>query len=254
MKNNLITIFILLVAAGCTIYYMAVVRNDPTLGQAQKYEAAGATQQACALYAATAFTTTPSMDIPDVNRSKILPPEALKKNIATYFAWLTTPQHRLTKSFSAALGGITRCYKPDASVNNYSVPVVTTFTPESYYAAWNKTFFDPTVRPDPSQADIASGNYFRNVSLLTISSSLSYTYELNLINTTTHRGTKCTLYPEGSVRLYTLPGEHLLLCRSTVTFPSGEIWQSDVTPLPISIPPKASLVATTLRTHVTRKQ
>lgn len=253
MKNNLVTIFILLAAVGCIVYYLVVVRNDSTLDQAQKHETAGATQQACVLYTATAFNTAPTLNIPNVNRSKILSPEALKKSITTYFAWLTTPQHHLAKNFSAALGGIARCSETYASVNKLSEPVVTTFTPESFYTEWNRTFFDPTVHPDPSQADIASGNYFRNISLLTINSSLSYTYELNLINTTTHRGTKCILYPEGSVRLYTLPGKHLLLCRSTVTFPSGEIWQSDVTPLTISIPPKASLVTTTLRTHVTRR-
>jgi hypothetical protein len=169
-----------------------------------------------------------------------------------YMTWITTPSTKVASNVAAAFAGMVRNESRGRQDNTISEPVIRPLTPDQYLAQWNTTFFAPHVKVDPAHAALASGNYFRKVSLLVINSPRDYTYEIELINTSTHRGIKCTLLPDNAARLYALPGEHLLLCRSSVVFASGELWRSDYTPLRLVIPPEPSLVTTDLRTSIQR--
>ncbi len=228
-------------------------RPSPALRSAQQSERAGNLEQALSSYAEAAFVSIPSTDLPDINRSKILSGDLLKKEIGRYFTWITGPRQQVSPDAAAALEGITRCAGHGRNENAISDSTVHPLSPERYLEEWNSSFFAPKVKIDPSHASLASGNHARGISLLVVRSAKSYTYEINLINTSTVHGTKCILYPESSVRLYAPPGEYLLICRSTVIFPSEEIWRSGYTPIPLTIPQESSLVTMELRTSVPRK-
>lgn len=154
----------------------------------------------------------------------------------------------------AAMQGIERCAKDDPGFNTIIEPEIRKLTTDEYLDEWNKSFFAPEAKIDPSHAAMASGNYVRNLSVVHVNSKKNYTYKILLINMATFMCTRCTLYPESSVRFYAVPGEHLLLCQSSVTFPSGEIWKSPFTPITLLIPSEPSLVTTELRTSVHRRK
>ena len=251
-KNYLFALFGIAAIAGGAYLFLAQ-RTTPLLRTAHRNELAGNLQQAHSLYTAALFELTPTMEIPDVNRSKILASDMLMKEVTKYLSWINAPAKPAKPDFTAALEGMERCGGQDRHDNTIAEPVITPLTPEQYLVEWNRTFFAPNVRVDPQQAALASGNYRRGISLLVIKSVKNYSYEINLLDRATGRGTRALLLAENSVRLYVQPGEHLLLCRSTVTFPSEEIWRSNFTPIPVTVPDTASLIVTELRTSVQRK-
>ena len=251
-RNNLVIVLALAAAAGAIAYFIAH-RTVPVLRMAKQCELSGDLQQAHSLYTEALFEVTPSIEFPDINRSKFLAPRALKKEVEKYFIWINRPAKKAGDTYLEALSGMSRCEGKNRHDNTISDPVVTPLTPAQYLVEWNKTFFAPNVAADPSHAALASGNYQRKRSLLVISSVKNYTYELNLINKVTGRGTRTLLLAENSVRLYAPPGEYLLLCRSTVTFPSEEIWHSNYTPIAITVPDTVSLITFELRTSVHRR-
>jgi len=251
-KNNLLIIFVLAAFAGAVSFFISH-RRVPTLRSAKQFELSGDLQQAHSLYTAALFEIAPSIELPDINRSKILSPAALKKEVEKYFIWINRPAAKARDGYLAALAGMARCEGDDRRDNTISDPVITALNPEAYLVEWNKTFFAPNVAADPSHIALASGNYRHKLSLLVLKSSKNYTYEINLINKATGRGTRALLLAENSVRLYAPPGEHLLLCRSTVTFPSEKIWHSNYTPIPITVPDTVSLITFELRTSVHRR-
>ncbi len=251
-KNNLVIVLALAATAGAISYFMAH-RTVPLLRAAKQSELSGNLQQAHSQYTEALFELIPSTEFPDINRSKILAADALKKEVEKYFTWINRPASKAGDAYLEALSGMTRCGGNDRHDNTITEPVITPLTPEAYLVEWNKTFFAPNVPADPSHAALASGNYLRKRSLLVIKSIKNYTYEINLVNKATGRGVRTVLLAENSVRLYAPPGEHLLLCRSTVTFPSEEVWHSNYTPIPIPIPDTVSLITTELRTSIQRR-
>ncbi|MBN1578261.1 MAG: hypothetical protein JW913_17000 [Chitinispirillaceae bacterium] len=253
MKKSILIPIVIVIAVAAGFYFFFTHRQTPVMRAARQCELSGDLQQAFSLYAEVVFDGMPSIEIPDINRSKFLAPAILKKEVGKYISWVSTPSRRIKPDIAAALEGMARCESQGRQDNTISEPVVRPLTSDQYFDEWNKTFFALNVAIDPSHAALASGNYVRKLSLLVINSTKNYTYEVNCINTTTHRGSKCILLAENSVRLYVLPGEHLLLCRSTVTFPSEAIWRSHYTPIRITIPPEPSLITTELRTSVHRK-
>ncbi|MBN1307881.1 MAG: hypothetical protein JXA18_08195 [Chitinispirillaceae bacterium] len=253
MKKSILIPVIIAVVVAAVLTLFFIQRQTPVIRAAKRHELSGDLQQALSLYAEAVFDGIPSIEIPDINRSKFLAPELLKKEVEKYIAWIVTPSQKIKPDIAAALEGMARCESQGRRENTISEPVILPLTEERYLDEWNKTFFAPKVAIDPSHAALASGNYLRNLSLLVIKSTKNYTYEINCINMTTHRGSRCILLAENSVRLYVLPGEHLLLCRSTVIFPSEAIWRSHYTPIRITIPHEPSLVTAELRTSVYRK-
>jgi hypothetical protein len=253
MKKNIIFFIVITGILVAGWFFIVHKREMPTLRTAKQLEMAGDLQKAHSLYANVVFDAMPSIDLPDINRSKVLSPEQLKKEIGKYLIWTTGSKKTLSGDVNDAFEGMKRCSSEARVDNTISDTVVRPITPEKYLDEWNKSFFAPKVKVDASHAALASGNYARRISLLVVSSLKHYTYEINLINTSTNRGQKCILYPETSVRFYAPPGEYILLCRSTVTFPTEEIWRSHFTTIPLSMPQEACLITTELRTSIHRK-
>ncbi len=253
MKKSVIILILVVAVLAAGFYFFSSDRQTKTLQAAKKSELSGDVQQALTLYAEQVFTTMPSIEKPDINRSKFLTPEELKNEIGKYLIWISTPGQRDNKDLTYALEGITRCENQDRLDNTITEPVIRPLTTDQYLTEWNKTFFAPNVKVDPSHAALASGNYLRKLSLLVLSSTKNYTYEINLINPATYHGTKCILLAQNSVRLYVLPGKHLLLCRSTIDFSETEVWRSSYTPIHITIPDTVSLITAELRTSIRRK-
>ena len=253
MKKNLVFFIILAVTIAAGWFFLVHNRITPKLKTAKQYEMSGNLQNAHSLYTEAVFDLTPSTVLPDINRSKVLSPEQLKKEIEKYFIWITGSFLKPSEELHTALEGMKRCAIQARTDNYFSDTVFRPLSSEEYLSEWNRTFFSPKIKIDPSHAALASGNYARTISILEVHSSKNYTYDLNLINISTNRGIRCILYPESSVRFYAPPGEFLLLCRSTVTFPTEEIWRSHFTALPLTIPQEATLVSAELRTSVHRK-
>jgi hypothetical protein len=254
MNKNVFPVVLFLIIAAAVVFYFTRIRKPSALREAQRSEQAGDKQKALSLYGAAADELLPSIAFPDINRSKIVTHELLKKEIEKYFIFITTPMKESPPEVIAAMEGLARCSVDDPQFNTISEPKITKLSPDEYLEEWNRSFFAPEAKIDPSHAALASGNYARNLSVLQINSVKNYTYQILFINNATCRGTRCMLYPESSVRFYAVPGEHTLLCRSTVTFPSGEIWRSPFTPITITIPSEPSLVTTELRTSVHRRK
>jgi hypothetical protein len=252
MKKNYPLVIIFVVLAGAAGFFVTH-RTTPVLRKAKQFELSGDLQQAHSMYTAALFDLTPSIEIPDINRSRFLAPDVLKKEVVKYLTWIHAPAKKSGKEFLAALEGMGRCESRDRHDNTITEPVVTRLSPEQYQIEWNKTFFAPNVPVDAAQAALASGNYQRNLSLLVIKSAKNYTYEINLLSKATGRGCRGLLLAENSIRFYVQPGEHLLLCRSTVDFSATEIWRSNYTPIAITIPDTTSLITTELRTRIYRK-
>lgn len=253
MNKNVLILIVVIIAGGAGIYLFNVMKKTPALREAKQYELSGDLQKALSLYGAAVFEITPSINFPDVNRSKILSPEALKKEVSKYIAWLYTPQKQVSDEYTEAMEGLARCAESGRHDNTIADTVITPLSTDQYLVEWKKSFFAPEAEFDPSHAALAAGNYARNLSLLVINSVKNYTYEINLINTSTKRGTRFLLYPENTSRFYVPPGDYLLLCRSSVTFPSEEIWRSHFTPIPLAIPSETCMITTELRTSVHRK-
>lgn len=254
MKKQVLIPIIIIVVVAAGLYIFFSNRQMSLLREAKQCELSGDLEQAYSLYAAVLYESTPSIAMPDIYRSKFLAPEILRKEVEKYIASLLTPASlKSGKNVTYALQGLERCRKKDRCDNTITKPVVRPLIADEYLQEWNKTFFAPEAKIDPSHTVLATRCFSRNLSLLNIRSQKSYTYEINLINRETLRGTKRTLPSENEARMYALPGEHILVCRSTVTFPSGEIWRSNFTVIPLTIPGTPSLISTEMRTSVTRK-
>jgi hypothetical protein len=252
-KNIVIVIIVLIIATIGGLLILSHKRTSPLLATAKKYEMAGDLQAALSAYCEAACNLSPSLQVPDINRLKFLSFEEIKKEVVKYTTWLWTPPASKSMETSIALSGIERCIQFGRKDITYTEPKPVAFTEETYRNAWNGSFFSQEAKVDPSHAALAFGNFSRNLSLIVATCNESYSYELCLLDNATLQSTKCMLLSENSVRMYATPGEHLLLVRSTVTFPSGEVWKSHFMPIPLSIPEKASEIAMKFRTSVKRK-
>jgi|GEM_PF-1968270 len=252
--KKIFAILIGIIAVAAVSFMFFSNRHSPALRSAHQSELSGEPEQALALYCEALANAAPSVTVPDINRSKILPEDKLKKETAKYFSAITASGKKIRPDVASALEGIKRCEnRVQEHVNTLSQPKVQPLDIDGYISEWNRSFFAPTVEPARSHESMATGNFTRAMSLLVISSGKDYTYELCLLNLSNLRGTRCTLLSENSVRLYAEPGEYLLLCRSSVTFPTGEIWRSGWTPIKLEMPLKASLVTADMRTSIQRK-
>ncbi len=256
MKKRLLIPIFIVGAVSAAVYVYLSLHRKPSMHEAKRYEISGNLEKAYSLYAAALYESTPSMDMLDNYRSKFLTSENLKKEIEKYFLWLSTPSSSKTFSpVTSAIEGTERCKNNRRSDISITIPEIRPLSVEEYLKEWNKTFFAPEAKIDPSHEAMASGNHTRNVSLIVIRSEKTYKYEINLINPKNCRGTRCVLLPENEVRLYAHPGEHLLVCRSIVTFSSEKkIWRSDFTVIPLTVPEKSSLLVFNLKTRVFRKK
>jgi len=254
MNNRIPVIVFLIALAAAVIIIILKSGSSPQLKAAKHSESIGDKRKACAQYAEAVYTLVPAASIPDITHSKFAAPEIYRKEVEKYLSQLVENNIGKNSRITAAVAGLLRCNEDNQDVVRLVPPEVKPFTEESYIEAWKKTFFAPEAKVDPLNTSLAGGNFNRNLSLLVISCGINYSYECMLLNKSTLQATKFLLPAENSAGLYALPGEYLLITRSTVTFSGGEIWRSDYIALPISIPVKTSMVTSELKTRLPRRE
>ncbi|MDO5577218.1 MAG: hypothetical protein Q4F84_09070 [Fibrobacter sp.] len=249
MKNKSLAIILTAVLA----LGMISCNKPAALKKAIETENSGNLLQALSIYAQALVEIAPKHKFPEINRSKIVEPAAWKKIIEQYFSSINS-SGTIGSNVQECFSGIERCMKAQNPVNSLTKVSVTPLTEEQYGAEWNKAFFVPTVSPDQSFKPLVSGNYIKKVSAINLTSSRNYSYDLNLVNKKTGKITSFQLYPESSIRIVATPGEYLLICRTTVTFATGEIWRSTFEIIPLTVPEEVSLISGDLKTDVYRQK
>ncbi len=228
--------------------------NSPSanIEKAFAMETAGNYQNALHIYAQVAKDVAPSTSIPDAQKGKILQPKIWVNEIEKYLEWSRTSEPKPNTYLSSALSGIERCMKKTELENYVLRPTLKSLSPEFFTENWNKAF----TPPPPGAADwnsLTSEAQANSVSLVQIQSSKSYSYEFSLINRSTSRCIEFSLYPESKVYIPVPPGEYMALCKSSVTFQPGQLWNSSYSAFPLSVPEKSSLISMEIKTKVPRK-
>jgi hypothetical protein len=198
------------------------------------------------------LASTPVLTVPDYNRSKFLKPQQWQKEVENYLAWIQTAQQGTGSDFQQSLDGVISCTREENIANRIVRLKSFEINSDTFQNEWNRTFFSLMAKVDPEHKQLSSAAFLRNISFVRLSSPKSYTYTLHLINPANKQRIETTLYPETSVTLMVIPGEYLVLIRSTVTFESGQLWVSPYNMVKLTIPEKPSLITADLITQVAR--
>lgn len=253
MKKTALTLITLLAisAAGYFSYQQYRLSISP-LKNAEKAELSGQLQKAYDLYSEALIEICPSLTIPDINKSKVVNVTIWKKDLTKYVEWLCLPA-QTPEHFPQVLQAINK-YKStySRSENNLVNIVQKPLDKNHFISEWKNVFFAPAAEIDSAHLQLASGTHFRNLSFLKLSTDKGFTYEVNLVNLSSGKQISFKIYSEGSTSVLAYPGDYLLICKSTVAFSSGTIWQSSNTVIPITIPQVASMITGVLITKVSR--
>lgn len=253
--KKIVVVFILLAGVAVTGWLLLNKNTKtPYLELAKKNSAAGDMQTALGYFLEAALELVPKQEFPDVNRLQFLPNDALKKEVTKYLEWLATPLDQEVPDAVEALAGITRLVEFDKKEIFPVALRVKEFTGQKYIEAWNGAFYRSGSVPDASLKPLAEGNFKRNLSLVEIECEDNYSYDIVLVNVATSKATTYHLPAQNTARMYALPGRHLLLLKSTITFSTKESWKSAPAVIPLDIPETTSHVSFELRTSVKRKQ
>lgn len=227
-------------------------QKKPDIKKAQHTEVTGKITEAVAIYSDILLSSTPVLTVPDYNRSKFLKPEVWQKEVENYLAWIQTTPQGVGSDFQRSLDGVVSCTREENIANRIVRLKSSEITVDSFHNEWKRTFFAPMAKVDPGHKKISDAAFLRSVSFVKLSSPKSYTYTIELINPANKQRIETTLYPETSVTLMAVPGEYLVLIRSTVTFESGQLWVSPYNMVKLTIPEKPSLITADLITQVAR--
>lgn len=248
-------IFILLAGIAVTGWLLLNKNSKtPALDLAKKSSAAGDMQTALGYYLEAALELVPKQDFPDVNRLQFLPNDALKKEVTKYLEWLATPLDQEVPDAVEALGGTSRLMEFDKKEIFPVAMRVKELTENKYVEVWNSTFYRSGSVPGTLLKSLAEGNFKRNMSLVEIECEDNYSYDMLLVNMATSKATAYHLPAQNTAKMCALPGRHLLLLKSTITFSTKESWKSAPAVIPLDIPETASHVSFELRTSIKRKQ
>ncbi len=228
-------------------------QKKPDIKKAKHAEVTGKISEAVAIYSDILLSSTPSLAVPDYNRSKFLKPELWQKEVENYLAWIQTAQKGAGSDFQKSLDGVVNCTRDETTANRIVRLKSSEINSDTFQVEWNRTFFAPMAKVDPEHKKLSSAAFSRNISFVRFSSPKSYTYTIHLINPVSKQRIETTLYPETSVSLLAVPGEYLVLIRSTVTFESGQIWVSPYNMVKLTVPEKPSLITADLITQVARQ-
>jgi hypothetical protein len=252
--KNLIIMLVVLVIVVIGIFMVLRLRVTADINTAVAAESKGDFNEAVTQYTDALLKVIPSLEVPDINHSKVISQEAWKKEMADYSEWLlgsSTPKVDLAKR-NDMLDAVNRNIVHVQAQNVTNKDSVMGVTVEQYTSIWNNAFFARGVTPDPGHAALAATCYGKGLSLVRFTSLTSYEYELAIMDTTHNRSTTITLPPEDKIFFLARPGTHLLVCKSKILYPGGKIWRSIPTFIPLSIPDTVSLVTARLETHVER--
>lgn len=229
--------------------------KNGTLKKAVDAEVVGNSLEALKFFVDAFLKVTPSIETPDIKRSKFAEPSVWKKEIEKHILWLHNSTENPNKDYKTILEGILRCADKVRTENFVGSIKIKKYSAESYPAEWNSLFFDPMAKVDLSCSTMTRKCFSDNISIVKINAPQNYTYEINLINRATGKRINFPLYPETSNSLLATPGDHLLICRSKIIFPeTNQIWYSHYSVFPISIPQEASDVVINLLTSVAKER
>lgn len=248
-----VLIILLLTGTGLYFYHTHKKENSP-LNTAQNAERVGNIQLAYQAYSEAMLSASPACQLPDINVSKVVSPDYWRKDLEKYIEWVCVPS-QAPATFYQLLDALRRCKDSTVQAENKLVNMkVKPISKDNYISEWKNAFYASTAPADSSQTALASGNHFRKISLIKLSSEKSYTYELNLISLASGKRTSFTLYPENSVTVLASSGEYLLVCRSTVQFSANQVWRSSYAVIPITVPKEAVMITGMMISKIAREK
>ncbi|MBN1604787.1 MAG: hypothetical protein JW915_24470 [Chitinispirillaceae bacterium] len=227
-------------------------KKQPDIKEAKKAEVTGKIAEALAIYADVLLASTPSFTLPDFNRSKFLKPEQWRKEVEDYQVWIHSAEQKIPENYQTALDGVMSCNREENTANRLLRLKTEEITVDNFKKEWNRVFFAQMAKVDSSHEIISSGAFSKKVSYVKLSSPKNYTYTIQLLSLNNKRRIEAVLYPETDVTFMALPGEYLLLIRSSVTFESGQLWISPYSSIPLTVPQEASMITADLMTRVSR--
>jgi hypothetical protein len=252
--KNLIILLVVLLLAGAGIFTALKVHDAASKASATSAEAKGDFTKAASDYADALLKLIPSLQVPDINQSKVISQAAWKKKMEDYIAWLSgssVEKADKTKT-NELLDGIIRNEARVQGAKFISKDSTAAITPEQYTNLWNSAFFGRGVSPDPSHAALAATCHGKEISIVRFSALTSYTYTISLIDTANNRITSFSVPPEDRTFILAPPGDYLLLCRSSIRYPGGKIWNSVPVIIPLTVAPETSLITKQLELRVVR--
>lgn len=243
---------LMVAAAGLSMVSCDFFKKKPDIKEAKKAEVTGKIIEALALYTDILLESTPSLTLPDFNRSKFLKPEQWRKEVEDYQLWIHSAEQKIREHHKTALDGVMSCNRDENAANRLLRLKTEEIAVANYKKEWMRIFFAPMAKIDSSHEILSSGAFSKNVSYVKLTSPKNYTYTIQLINLDNKRRIEAVLYPETDVTFMAVPGEYLLMIRSSVTFESGQLWVSPYNSIPLTVPQKASMITADLMTRVSR--
>ena len=255
--KHAVTILLVIVIVVFGVYYAKKLQVTESVQTAGAAESKGDYKEALSQYVHLLYRTVPAVKTPDVNRSKALPPASWKKEMASYAVWSVNPASKTINLAKRRL--LIDAIKKNAVLvdtqNFLVIDSVRSITPEQYTALWNRAFFACGVTVDPDHAPLAAGCFNKGISMIVVSAPASFTYEMSLVDTQTNCRTSFTVFPESST--YVLAGAgntYLLVCESSYQPEPGKIWRSNPAIIPVTVPPKTSIVNCFVKTWVKKSE
>ena len=255
--KHVVTVLLVIVVVVFGIYYAKKLQVTESAKTASVVESKGDYKEALSQYVHALYRTVPAVATPDINRSKTLPPASWKNEMETYALWSVRQPSKtidLAKRRSL-LDAITRNAALVDTQNFLIVDSVRSITLERYKGFWNRAFFASGVPLDPNHAFLATDCYNRAISMIVVSAPISFTYEMSLIDTQTDCRTSFTVYPESCTYVLAAPGNsYILVCESSYQPEPGKIWRSNPAIIPVTVPPKTSILYCFAKTWVKKDE
>jgi hypothetical protein len=251
--KNVITVLLVLLVIAAGIYFAMKLHVTESAKTAAAAESKGDYKEALSQYVKALYKAIPSVATPDINRSKALPPASWKKEIEKYAAWSLDRSSTLIDPAKKRLllDAIARNASHVDTQNFLVSDSVKAVTPERYASLWNQAFFARGVPVDPNHASLAADCFNKAISMIVVSAPVSFTYEISLIDTQTGCRTNFTVYPEGSTYVLAAAGNtYVLVCESSYQPEPGKIWRSSPAIIPLTVPPKTSVMNCFVKTWV----
>ncbi|MBD3319516.1 MAG: hypothetical protein GF350_00300 [Chitinivibrionales bacterium] len=252
MKKPAITIGVLLILAVGALVYL---KTRPShLEIAQKAENRAAYSEALEEYVHALMEVTENKKLPDKNKAKVLGASEWKNMVADYLTWVGAGTRNINEGYYDATQGIARCTSLVPDQNFMLEYEERPAALDGFKQLWNDAFFPEMVPMPDSHIPLIKKAMAENISVLKISSSRNYTYSGFLLDINAAKRTDFHLYADNSIHLFAEPGTSLLVCKSSATFPSGQVWESLYSIIPVTVPDSSSVVSFRLQTRVNREK
>lgn len=252
--KNAILLFVALAVVAAGAFFALRLPMITKVNSATKAESEGDYAAALAGYANAMNRTFPGLEVPDVNRSKVLSPGTWKKNMEAYAGWLSgTAANVDPKKRRTLIDAVVRNSARVRNSNFLLEDTAQTLTVENYSRLWQSAFFAKGVEAGSLQIPLAASCFSKAISIIKISALTVYTYEMTLVDTVTSRRTTFTVYPENTTFILAVPGRHMLICKCWYKPGPDKIWRSSPALLPLIVPEKPSLCSYIVQTRVERK-